>query len=644
MENQKLQDEILRLKLVAAQRSAEPELLIQRREFADKVAALQIEISQLHETISAQQHQHSIALAVQKAKLMQQAYDRESALNFTIQRLKDRLARQARHSVSPSLSPQTSDEDFVVTHRPPIVHRTCMSHNDLGHSVFPDESLGLDPSLPSTETLSRSTQIDDNSDEVTFKSRAIPETCMGHEDLGLLPVLTVRKPLSDNLLIAAPPPALKGIFIQTTVHLSKTESFQCTAYIDSGATSSYINRDLVPPNLHSKVSPGAAQQFDGSITIYDTALLDAHISFLDAASDYRFPLPKVWIHSAISDFLFILGLSFLNDRQGSAILLPQHLVVARRSVTIPLLSSDVAQTKRGGIPEATLDTAAVAPIVSSGDLLCTADTDPIISIDDWYPDLQLSSPESSTVTDPKLQRVIDYAHTTLIFGSDPLKHWEKDMLLANINIIKPDLRILTKEFPYTPEDVKEFDIQISELLQQNLISKSTAPHRSAAFMVRNHAEQIRGKARMVINYKRLNDNTYTDAYDIPTKELLMLRISNAKYFSKFDCKSGFWQVKLDSDSIPWTTFSCSKGLFQWNVMPFELKNAPGIFQRKMDGLFNKEPFLDFCLVYIDDILVFSTSKDQHERHLIQVITQFIEHGLVINPKKMVLLQKQIEFL
>ncbi|KAK3184727.1 hypothetical protein Dsin_032013 [Dipteronia sinensis] len=261
-------------------------------------------------------------------------------------------------------------------------------------------------------------------------------------------------------------------------------------------------------------------------------------------------------------------------------------------------------------------------------------------------DLQLgSSEEQTTVKDPKLQRVIDYAHITLIFGSDPLKHWEKDKLLANINIIKPDLHIRTKEFPYTPEDVKEFDTQISELLQQHLISKSNAPHRSAAFMVRNHAEQIRGKARMVINYKRLNDNTYTDAYDIPTKELLMLRISNAKYFSKFDCKSGFWQVKLDSDSsIPWTTFSCSKGLFQWNVMPFGLKNAPGIFQRKMDGLFNRKPFLDFCLVYIDDILVFSDNRESHEKHLMQVITQFINHGLVINPKKMVLLQSRIEFL
>ncbi|KAK3169190.1 hypothetical protein Dsin_000188 [Dipteronia sinensis] len=324
--------------------------------------------------------------------------------------------------------------------------------------------------------------------------------------------------------------------------------------------------------------------------------------------------------------------------------LPHQLVIARRSVTIPLLgptTSEFAQTKRGGISLALTDSTATEFTECEH---LAQQTDIIQPLIEWYPDFQMTSSSESSITDPKLLRIIEFAHQTLIFGTDPLRHWEKDKLLANINIVKPDLIIRTKEFPYTPDDVKEFDTQVSELLQTNLISPSKSPHRSAAFMVRNHAEQIRGKARMVINYKRLNDNTYLDAYDIPTKELLILRITSAKYFSKFDCKSGFWQVKLDDESIPWTAFSCSKGLFQWNVMPFGLKNAPGIFQRKMDSLFNKAPFLDFCLVYIDDILVFSKDRNSHEKHLAQVISQFIEHGLVINPKKMVLAQKQIDFL
>ena len=104
---------------------------------------------------------------------------------------------------------------------------------------------------------------------------------------------------------------------------------------------------------------------------------------------------------------------------------------------------------------------------------------------------------------------------------------------------------------------------------------------------------------MVINYKILNDNTYDDAYKIPNKDSLINSIQGCKYFSQLDCKSGFWQIRLEEDSKPWTTFSCPCGLYEWNVMPFGLKNAPRIFQRMMDNIFGK---YSFVLVYIDDIL------------------------------------------
>ena len=107
---------------------------------------------------------------------------------------------------------------------------------------------------------------------------------------------------------------------------------------------------------------------------------------------------------------------------------------------------------------------------------------------------------------------------------------------------------------------------------------------------------------MVINYKRLNDNTYDDAYKIPNKDSLINSIQGCKYFSQLDYKSGFCQIRLEEDSKPWTTFSCPSGLYERNVIPFGLKNAPQIFQRMMDNIFGKYSFI---LVYIDDILVFS---------------------------------------
>lgn len=92
-------------------------------------------------------------------------------------------------------------------------------------------------------------------------------------------------------------------------------------------------------------------------------------------------------------------------------------------------------------------------------------------------------------------------------------------------------------------------MHIDDLLKLGIIRKSASRHRSAAFIVRNHAEIVRGKSRMVINYKRLNDNTHTDSYNIPDKDQLINRIQESKIFSKFDCRSGFWQIKIHPDSI-----------------------------------------------------------------------------------------------
>ena len=85
---------------------------------------------------------------------------------------------------------------------------------------------------------------------------------------------------------------------------------------------------------------------------------------------------------------------------------------------------------------------------------------------------------------------------------------------------------------------------------------------------------------MVINYRGLNNNTIDDAYDIPDKIELINSIQNSKIFSKFDCKSEFWQLKIHPDSIEWTAFTCPLGHYIWLVMPFKLKNAPSLLSKK----------------------------------------------------------------
>ena len=108
-----------------------------------------------------------------------------------------------------------------------------------------------------------------------------------------------------------------------------------------------------------------------------------------------------------------------------------------------------------------------------------------------------------------------------IIGEDPQKHWNKNKTTNKIPIKNSNLIIKTENITYNLIDTKEFKIQIEELLQNNLIKPSFNPHRSSTFLVRNHNEEKRGKARVVINYKRLNDNTYDDAYKIPNKDSLI---------------------------------------------------------------------------------------------------------------------------
>ena len=196
----------------------------------------------------------------------------------------------------------------------------------------------------------------------------------------------------------------------------------------------------------------------------------------------------------------------------------------------------------------------------------------------WYRDIKSKE---------DIDKIVQRLENIQIIGEIPMKHWDKNSIVCKINIINPDYIIKSGPIEATPKDIEEFKMHIEELLKLKAIRESRSPHRSAAFIVRNHAEEVRGKSRMVINFKRLNDNTIDDAYNIPNKQEWINRIQGSKYFSKFDLKAGFWQVKMAEESIPWTAFTCPQGHYEWLVMPLGLKNAPALFQRKMQNIFNE---------------------------------------------------------
>jgi len=193
----------------------------------------------------------------------------------------------------------------------------------------------------------------------------------------------------------------------------------------------------------------------------------------------------------------------------------------------------------------------------------------------------------------------------------------------------------------SPADEKEIRKKIEELLHLQLIEPSSSHYSCSAFLVRNHSEIVRGKDRMVINYKPLNAITKSFNYPLPRQETIMQKIQNSKIFNKFDMKSGYYQIQNKEEDRHKIAFTCPVGFHQWRVVPFGLKNAPAFFQRRMDHIFGK---YDFIVVYIDDILVHSQDLESHLKHLQIFLEEAKQHGIVLFEKKMLLFQDSIDFL
>ncbi|KAK2370424.1 hypothetical protein QL285_083475 [Trifolium repens] len=184
--------------------------------------------------------------------------------------------------------------------------------------------------------------------------------------------------------------------------------------------------------------------------------------------------------------------------------------------------------------------------------------------------------------------------------------------------------------------------EIKDYLDKKLIRPSKSPWSCTGFYVNNPGELERGAPRLVINYKPLNKVLQWIRYPIPNKKDLIGRLSNSIIFSKFDLKSGYYQIQLEEKDKYKTAFVVPFGHYEWNVMPLGLKNAPSEFQHIMNDILND--YQEFSIVYLDDILVFSKSLNEHFDHLEKFFKIIKENGLVLSARKMKLFQVNVRFL
>lgn len=212
-------------------------------------------------------------------------------------------------------------------------------------------------------------------------------------------------------------------------------------------------------------------------------------------------------------------------------------------------------------------------------------------------------------------------------------------------VTKDDIAIKSKiyRYPYVHKD--EIQRQILDMLQNGIISPSSSPYNSPVWIVskKPDASGIK-KFRLVIDYRKLNEKTIDDSYPIPNIVDILDKLGKSNYFSILDLKSGFHQIEVNERDRQKTAFSVDNGHYEFNRMPFGLKNAPSTFQRLMDNILRENVSKKECMVYMDDIIVFSNGLEEHIKNLRAVFFKLKRARLRVQLNKCEFLRKEVGFL
>ena len=198
---------------------------------------------------------------------------------------------------------------------------------------------------------------------------------------------------------------------------------------------------------------------------------------------------------------------------------------------------------------------------------------------------------------------------------------------VHIRTVDGQVPISAPMYNASPQKRVVIDEQIDKWFEQGVIEPSKSPWSAPVVIAYRN-----GKPRFCIDYRKLNAVTIPDEFPIPRQSDILASLSGAQVLSSLDALSGFTQLELAEEDIEKTAFRSHRGLFQFKRLPFGLRNGPSIFQRVMQSIL--APYLwIFCLVYIDDIVIYSKSYEEHLVHLDKVLEAIENAGITLSPKK-----------
>jgi hypothetical protein len=224
------------------------------------------------------------------------------------------------------------------------------------------------------------------------------------------------------------------------------------------------------------------------------------------------------------------------------------------------------------------------------------------------------------ITDIKVKDIPVVCEYPDVFPDD-LPGMPPDRDIEFVIELQPDTAPISKR-PYRmpPNELAELKIQLQDLLDKGFIRPSVSPWGCPTLFVKKKDNRL----RLCVDYRPLNAVTIKNKYPLPRIDILFDQLAGAKVFSKIDLRSGYHQIKIRPCDIPKTAFSTRYGLYEYLVMSFGLTNAPAYFMYLMNSVFMLE--LDkFVMVFIDDILVYSKTKEHDANHIRVVLQRLRDH-------------------
>jgi hypothetical protein len=252
--------------------------------------------------------------------------------------------------------------------------------------------------------------------------------------------------------------------------------------------------------------------------------------------------------------------------------------------------------------------------------------------------------DSSDATSAKLQDV--ELHAILdsypeVFTDDPPHGGSQIEADGEVIFTEPGSKpVLRPMFRYSPFEMEEMKKQIAQLLELGYIRPSSSPYGAPVLFVKKPRSD---ELRMCIDYRALNKLTKRNAFPLPRIDVLFDHLAGAKVFSLVDLRQAYHQIKIVESDIPKTAFRTPFGHYEYVTLSFGLVNAPAAFQSVMNRIFS--PMLyKFCLVYLDDILIFSKDAASHALHLRAVLDVLRAHNLTVAKHKCNFNQSEVLFL